>query len=223
MDLPCRDGAGLLDPVNLHPLPGGQVWDGSIAYLDRDGVLNIGKKDYINSVDELIILKHSAKSVGDLRRAGYRICVVTNQSPIGRGLWGHETLGEIHSALRHRLVGEDKDAHLDLILYSPYVPWAGAWARKPNPGMLQAGRQILDAAESGEILTHIASSTEYSHGGWKETERSCIVGDRAADVGAGLAHSVRVFRVDEKIGLAQVTERVIDSDDPGDDFSHYRK
>ncbi len=40
MDLPSRHHADIDDPV--ESLDG---WDGSIAYLDRDGVLNVGRED----------------------------------------------------------------------------------------------------------------------------------------------------------------------------------
>ena len=142
MLIPKRDGAELDSPLDLLPLPNG-VWDGKIAYLDRDGVLNIGSENYINSPEELVVFPNTADSVAALRESGFRVCVVTNQSPIGRGLWSDETLHSIHAKLRELLLSENSNAHLDLILYSPYAPWEGAWARKPNPGMLESGRQII--------------------------------------------------------------------------------
>ena len=128
--LPSRHLSRLTDLVKFPPLPNNQAWGGEIAYLDRDGVLNVGSEDYINSVDELEVLPGAASAVARIRNAGFRICIVTNQSPIGRDLWGHERLAEVNSALQRILLEEDEDAHLDVILYSPYVPWSNAWARK---------------------------------------------------------------------------------------------
>ena len=100
MLIPVRDGAESLDaPLDLLPLPNG-TWNGKIAYLDRDGVLNVGSEDYINSPDELVVFPNTADAVAALRESGFRICVVTNQSPIGRGLWSHENLHNIHNKLR---------------------------------------------------------------------------------------------------------------------------
>ena len=87
MLLPHRDDNELNSPLKLYALPNGQ-WKGKIAYLDRDGVLNKGSEKYINSIDELVILPGVPNSIAALREAGFRICVVTNQSPIGRGLIG---------------------------------------------------------------------------------------------------------------------------------------
>ena len=49
MLIPRRDGAEIDSPLDLLPLPNGP-WNGKIAYLDRDGVLNVGSENYINSV-----------------------------------------------------------------------------------------------------------------------------------------------------------------------------
>ena len=94
MDLPGRHRAEINDPV--ESLDG---WDGSIAYLDRDGVLNIGREDYVKNVDELVLLEGAGDAVAALRKAGYRIVVVTNQSPVNRGMFSHDDLADINQAV----------------------------------------------------------------------------------------------------------------------------
>ena len=145
---PFRHRSKLNSKIILPPLP--TLWMGKIAYLDRDGVINYGSENYINSVEELVLFPEIGQSIGKLRREGFRICVVTNQSPIGRELWTHENLAEIHDHLSESLLEQDSDAFLDLILYSPYAPWEGSWARKPNPGMLleQAFLRNIDLQKS---------------------------------------------------------------------------
>ena len=44
MHLPGRHKRAIDSPV-----PDLEGWDGSIAYLDRDGVLNVGREDYVKS------------------------------------------------------------------------------------------------------------------------------------------------------------------------------
>ena len=97
MLLPHRDSAALTDPLEMLELPVGQQWDGKIAYLDRDGVINVGSENYVNSPAEVELLPKAAESIGRLRRAGYRIVIVTNQSPISRGHWDADNLDDIHS------------------------------------------------------------------------------------------------------------------------------
>ena len=83
---PHRESAELTAPLELLDLPGGKTWDGRIAYLDRDGVINVGSENYVNSPAEVELLPNAGLAIGNLRRAGYRIVVVTNQSPIGLSL-----------------------------------------------------------------------------------------------------------------------------------------
>ena len=60
--------------------PDGVQSNGAIAFLDRDGVLNIGRAGYVNSPEQMVKLQNAGKVVGDLRRLGFRVCVViTNQ------------------------------------------------------------------------------------------------------------------------------------------------
>ena len=208
--LPGRHDGDLFSSLELDDLPYAGEWDGSIAFIDRDGVLNVGSENYINTIEELQVLDGAGKAVGNLRRHGFRICVTTNQSPIGRGLWDHQQLREIHDELQSRLLEEDKDARLDLILYSPHLPWAGSLFRKPNPGMLMAGRQLI---ESKGDITNFDSSAVF------EEARSAMVGDRRCDLKAGKEYGIRSFYSPQHLGLASVVERVLDSSDTGDDVS----
>ena len=205
---PFRHGSPLDEPLVLDNLPQGITWGGKIAYLDRDGVLNKWKENYVNSSEELELLPESGKAVGSLRRMGFRICVVTNQSPIGRGLWGHEDLAETHNKLQDLLVHEDPDAELDLILYSPYTPESSSWARKPNPGMLEAGRQIIENAYNNP-----GARTDFSFGDdWSERPRetgSFLVGDRESDIHAAQKFGVEGLLCNSDSGIASVIDVII--------------
>ena len=206
---PHRHKSRLLEPLELHPLPTDVPWSGKIAYLDRDGVLNVGSKYYINDINEVIILPEAGKCVGKLRRAGFRICICTNQSPIDRGWWDHSRLAKIHDYIQDKLLEQDKDAILDLILYSPYHPISNSFARKGNPGMLQAGRQILEAAHCNLSLmeSNFYYADEYK--GYDESE-SVMVGDRPVDMEAATNHSVRGILVNGKIGLLDAINEILD-------------
>ena len=185
-------------------MPEGVEWHGGIAFLDRDGVLNIGSEAYVKSLAELAFFGGEGHCVGRLRRAGYRIVIVTNQSPVNRGILPHDDLAEIHAAVPAPLLAEDEDAHLDLILYSPYAPWEGSEVRKPGAGMLRVGRQLL----AGEALDALRKM--------QEPQISFMAGDRDADMGAAWHAGVRAFRVDPEIGIESVIERVLKDSDLGD-------
>ena len=212
--LPYRHKSRLFQNLDLLPLPNNSPWNGSIIYLDRDGVLNIGSENYINSPEELVILPDVANSIAELKKSGFRLCLVTNQSPINRGYWGHDVLEKIHEKMIIELKNINKDAIIDLILYSPYAPFEHSISRKPNPGMLMAGNLIINYSEKGEELPSYEDlKSEYL---FEEGELSAIVGDRLVDIQAGNSHGIRTFLVNPNIGLPQVIGRILDKTDKGD-------
>ena len=205
MDLPSRHHASIDAPV--EQLEG---WDGSIAYLDRDGVLNVGREDYVKNADEVVLLIGAGHAVAALRDAGYRIVVVTNQSPVNRGIFSHDDLAEMNQAVIDKLLAENSDAHLDLVLYSPYAPWEHSPVRKPGPGMLQVGRQLLSDLPLEVTFDSSMLKNTFDEG------RSFMAGDRDADMGAAYQHGVRGFRVDANVGIAGILNRLLDDNDEGD-------
>ena len=208
---PHRHRSSLEEPLRLSDLPGNTDWSGKIAYLDRDGVLNKWREGYVNSPEELEILDGAGFAVGLLRRNGFRVCIVTNQSPVGRGLWGHDVLSQIHDSLQEQLLNEDKDAEIDLILYSPYSPDQGAWARKPRPGMLEAGRQLIENSEF-----NFDQPTSISYGkNWinRPSEKgSILVGDRESDILAAETFGVKGIRCNPETGISGVIDKIISPD-----------
>ena len=205
---PHRHRSSLEEPLRLSNLPGNTDWAGKIAYLDRDGVLNKWREGYVNSADELELLPGAGYAVGLLRRKGFRVCIVTNQSPVGRGIWGHETLSQIHDSLQEQLLNEDEDAEIDLILYSPYPPDQGAWARKPRPGMLEAGRQVI---ENSQINPGQPISISYGKN-WNNRpseKESILVGDRESDILAAETFGVRGIQCNPETGIAGVIDMII--------------
>ena len=204
--------------------------NGSIAYLDRDGVINIGSPNYINKPDELILLKGAAQSIGELKRNGFFICIVTNQSAISRGLWDEIQLSEIHSKMQELLLLEDKDANIDLVITCTHRQIDRCNCRKPMPGMLYLGHAQLRGNLSLKhgLNVNVAIPKQVTRVNWWKdkpsplNELDFIVGDRKSDLGAGWARGVRLFKVNPNIGLAQVINRVVDFTDDGDIFQPVR-
>ena len=212
--LPHRHKARLFDKLELWPFPNHIPWNGSIIYLDRDGVLNRGSENYINTPEELEILPDVANSVAKLKNSGFRLCLVTNQSPINRGLWSHDMLEKIHEKLILELKETNQNAELDLILYSPYSPFEESISRKPNPGMLMAGNIIINTSENNK--EHINHEELRTSSLFEEGDMSAMVGDRLVDIQAGNSHGIRTFLVNPNIGLPNVIDRILDKTDKGD-------
>ena len=211
--------------------PQGVEFNGAIAFLDRDGVLNIGKSNYINSPAEVEILSGAPRAVGDLRRLGFRTCIVTNQSPIMRGLWDENQLFLIHQKLRELFIECDEDAHFDMILTCPHRHRDNCNCRKPNPGMLHIADQMLRSPNGTKISSKqeiIETNPEHGQVNWwnekvsPKHELDLLVGDRNSDMGAGWAFGVRLFKVPESIGIKSVSKRILDEKDKGDEFNPLR-
>ena len=50
-----------------------------VIFLDRDGTLN-EEVNYLHRKEDLVLLPGVAEALGELKRAGYRLVVVTNQA-----------------------------------------------------------------------------------------------------------------------------------------------
>ena len=221
---------GAIVEVSQTKFPSNTIPNGSIAYLDRDGVINIGSPNYINNPDELILLEGAAHSIGELKRSGFFTCIVTNQSAISRGLWNELRLTEIHSKMQELLLIEDKDAHIDLVITCPHRQIDRCNCRKPMPGMMHLGHAQLRgnlSLQDGLNVNVTIPKQVTRVNWWKDkplplNELDFIVGDRKSDLGAGWARGIRLFKVNPNIGLAQVINRVVDFTDDGDIFQPVR-
>ena len=121
-----------------------------------------------------------------------------------------DRLERIHDRLISELLAGNEQAVIDLILYSPYAPSDQAWSRKPRPGMLQVGRQLLDCslADKRLVESDLLYGPEYT--GEADAEAgSVMVGDRDSDEGAAAAHGVRFLRTPGDRGLAAVVEHML--------------
>jgi D-glycero-D-manno-heptose 1,7-bisphosphate phosphatase len=135
-------------------------------FLDRDDTI-IEDPGYINDPEQVKLLPGVTDALSQLKKMGYKLVVVTNQSAVARGMVSEEVLEEIHERLR-KLLGR-KRVYLDGIYYCPYHPEAvipkyrrDSDFRKPNPGMLfQAAEELgIDLKESwmiGNSYTDVAA------------------------------------------------------------------
>lgn len=150
-----------------------------LLILDRDGVINVDSAEFIKSAAEWIPIEGSIEAIAQLSRAGYQVYVATNQSGLGRGLFGYRELEEMHQKLL-RLV-DHAGGKIAGIYFCPHAPDAACECRKPAPGLI---RQI--EADAG---TSVAGAP--------------IIGDSLRDLEAGLALGCRPVLV--RTGKGQKT------------------
>lgn len=107
-----------------------------LIILDRDGVINYDREDYVKSVDEFIPIEGSVEAIAALHKAGYTVVIATNQSGLARGKFDLDDLEAMHEKIT-RLV-EEAGGEIGAIFYCPHHPDDNCKCRKPKPGMLDA-------------------------------------------------------------------------------------
>ncbi len=151
-----------------------------LIVLDRDGVINEDSDAFIKTLDEWIPLPGSIEAIARLSRAGWQVCIATNQSGLARGLFDTATLDSMHDRLRELVAGQG--GRIELILHCPHGPDDGCECRKPKPGLF---RQIAD------------------HYGYSDLAGVPAVGDSLRDLQAGAALGATPYLV--RTGKGAVT------------------
>lgn len=145
------------------------------VFLDRDGVVNRKRPDYVKSWDEFEFLPGAKTAIRLLSRAGVRILIVTNQRAVALGHLSVATLSDIHRKMREELWAGG--ASFDGIYYCPHDV-GQCTCRKPQSGMfLQAKRDFPEI----------------------EFTRSAMVGDSLIDLEAGWRLGCRTFLIADEV------------------------
>lgn len=134
------------------------------VFLDKDGTL-IDDVPYNVDPRKIRLCAGAFEGLRELRRAGFRLFVVSNQSGVAHGYFEEEQLTVVEQHLREMLAGGGVE--LDGFYYCPHHP-EGKIARsavtcecrKPRPGLIlraAAEHQIQSAASwlVGDILNDI--------------------------------------------------------------------
>lgn len=146
------------------------------VFLDRDNTLIENDED-LGDPDGVRLCHGVADGLVALRRAGYRLVVVTNQGGVARGKYSEADVDAVHQRIAC-LIDESADGVnlIDRFYYCPFHPEASVEAyrrehpwRKPNPGML------IQAASDMQL----------------DLGQSWMIGDQARDVAAGQSAGCR--------------------------------
>jgi len=122
--------------------------------LDRDGVINRNRTDYVKSWEEFEFLPRSLEALRMLAEHEAKVVVVTNQSAVGRGIISPDELERIHARMN-----EEVEAHggrIDAILCCPHAPDDGCHCRKPRPGLLL---EAMDRFQLDQNLCYVVGDS----------------------------------------------------------------
>jgi len=158
------------------------------VFLDRDGVINKNKDNYVKNMEELEFLPNIEKSIKELNKKKFLVIIITNQSAINRGLTSVTNVKMIHEQIQKHL--KHNDAYFDDLYFCPHTPNENCFCRKPNPGLL------LQAIEEHNI----------------DSKKSWMVGDRDSDILAGKKAGCKTILITPNFDLTNAVELIIKND-----------
>lgn len=163
------------------------------VFLDRDGVLNRaevrdGKPRAPVDLGELEIVPDALPALSRLKRAGYRLVVVTNQPDVAQGTQRREVVEAINRALAASLP-------LDEFRVCYHDDADGCACRKPKPGLLLQP-PAYDIARSILIGDR-----------WRDVEAGTRAGVRATVlIDYGYEESTRMIVREPTVRVSSLTE-----------------
>jgi histidinol-phosphate phosphatase family protein len=120
-------------------------------FLDRDGVINVEKKDaYVLNVSEFIFLEHVHEALKILSKIFGLILIVSNQRGVAKQLMTLEDLQNVHDYMIQEIIKQK--GRIDRIYFCTDLDNSSP-NRKPNPGMaLQAKKDFPQIDFSKSIM-----------------------------------------------------------------------
>ncbi|MCD6138315.1 MAG: D-glycero-beta-D-manno-heptose 1,7-bisphosphate 7-phosphatase [Deltaproteobacteria bacterium] len=129
-----------------------------IIFLDRDGVVNRDRPDYVKSWAEFEFLPGSLEALRLLTVNHYHPIIITNQSVINRKMVTEAELKMIHEKMISAVAAQG--GKIEAVYYCPHLPEDDCDCRKPKPGLIlraQAdyGLDLSDTCMVGDNLKDI--------------------------------------------------------------------
>jgi D-glycero-D-manno-heptose 1,7-bisphosphate phosphatase len=139
-------------------------------FLDRDGVLNHDKVDYVYSIEEFKIFDGVAEALRLLKDAGYKLIIITNQSGIAKGIYSEKAVYDCFDYLQN-----ETGNLIDDMFFCPHHPKFDRICECRKPG----AKMIFDAAAKYNI----------------DLTKSFMVGDAQRDITAGNTAGVTTIHI----------------------------
>ncbi len=147
-------------------------------FLDRDGVINYEKRDYVKNVSEFKFIEGAIEGVGVLSTLALPIVIITNQSAVGRGLLTLQELNKIHTYMTEKI--QENGGELTTVYFCPHTPEEHCDCRKPKIGLFR----------QAEIDLQIS------------LESSWFFGDKPSDEQAGKAAGCKTVLIESNAAFA---------------------
>jgi len=113
-----------------------------VVFLDRDGTL-MEDTHYPRDPEKVVILPHVVEGLHEMRRKGYLLYVVSNQSGVGRGIIKESEFKAVHARFCELL--QNENVEIAEFAYCFHKPEDECTCRKPGIGNIPrafAGNEI---------------------------------------------------------------------------------
>ena len=147
-----------------------------LLIFDRDGTLNYDCNSYTHRIIDCRLYEDVYQLFSAID-AKINICVVTNQSGIGRGYYSEEDMHNFNSNI-NKLISE-RTGHIGIkkFLFCPHLPSDNCLCRKPNSLLVSKSLSLFKC----------------------KPEESILVGDKYSDCIAALNEGVQSFLLERSI------------------------
>ena len=138
-----------------------------LIIFDRDNTLNYDKKGYIHDKTECILFDDVYEFFSSIDTL-INICVVTNQSGIGRGYFSVKEMEDFNSEINKLIKQNTNHRGIDHFFFCPHAPLDKCDCRKPKNSLIIKALSYFNCDPSEAIL----------------------IGDKISDCQAGLSAGV---------------------------------
>ena len=157
-----------------------------VLFLDRDGVINEKRLDYVKDINELKFVPNIFNAIKKFNDMGFIIIVITNQSVVNRKIISEIQLKEIHDHMLKTM--EKNSCEIIKIYYCPHHPDEKCNCRKPNTGMIEQAIKDFKIKIPNAIL----------------------IGDSESDIEAATRMKIKSMKIQINGQLADLIEDVKD-------------
>ncbi len=146
------------------------------VFLDRDGTL-VEEVNFLSRVEDLRLFPFTVKAVELLKRNGFTIIVITNQSGINRKIFTESDMRAVHAEIQKQLGNL-----IDAFYFCPHLPDENCACRKPRTQMIERARADFSI----------------------DLEKSWMIGDKLLDIETGFNAGTKTALVLTGYGKTQI-------------------
>ncbi|MHB1307995.1 MAG: D-glycero-alpha-D-manno-heptose-1,7-bisphosphate 7-phosphatase [Limisphaerales bacterium] len=176
------------------------------VFLDRDGVLN-EERGYVGRVEDFVMLPGVGPALRRLQEAGFLLCVITNQSGIGRGYYTEAAMHSVHAHLEAELARDG--VRLARIYFAPESPEQPSRGRKPSPQFLFDARDEFGIDLSASFM--VGDKVIDLQCGWNAGLKASVLVRTGHGTQTEAAHREIVSRAWVVEGLTEAVDSILRS------------